>query len=113
MFPIILQAGISTSRVPYSLRVVFLLLFLAGMVNAWRRWVNRALKTADGSIQNRYKLKWRLRPSNLLMLVSGVSLIYWGLHQESAASGYLFTLSWIGIGAAFVVRHWEDQSFKQ
>jgi hypothetical protein len=28
------------------------------------------------------------------------------------ASGYLFALSWITIGVAFVVRRWEDQSLK-
>jgi hypothetical protein len=101
------------TRIPYSFRVVFLLVFLAGLVNAWRRWTNRTLKSADGSIQNSSKLKWSLRPSNLLRLVSVGSFLYWGLHQEFAASGYLFALSWIGIGVAFAVRHWEDESLKQ
>jgi hypothetical protein len=46
------------------------------------------------------------------MLVSISAFLYWGLHHEFAASGYLFALSWITIGVAFVVRHWEDQSLK-
>jgi hypothetical protein len=107
------QASSGAPKVPYSFRVAYLLVCLAYIVNSWRRWTERVLKSNDERLQKRVRVRWLLRPSNLLMLVSASSFMYWGLHKEFAASGYLFALSWIGIGAAFVVRRWEDQALNQ
>jgi hypothetical protein len=101
-----------TSTIPYSFRIAYLLVWLAVIVNAWRRWTEHVLKSNDERLQKRVRVKWLLRPSNLLMLVSASSFMFWGLHKEFAASGYLFALSWTTIGVAFVVRRWEDQSLK-
>jgi hypothetical protein len=97
---------------PLSFRIAYLLVFLAGALNAWRRWTDYVFKSDDERRPKRFTLKWTLRPSNLLMLVSVSSFMFWGLRQEFAASGYLFALSWISMGAALLVRHWEDKSLK-
>jgi hypothetical protein len=47
------------------------------------------------------------------MILAVGSCIYWGLQDQSRVSGFLFTLSWIAIGVAFVLRHWEDASLKE
>jgi hypothetical protein len=107
------QASSGAHKVPYSFRIAYLLVCLAVIVNAWRRWTEHVLKSNDERLQKRPRVKWLLRPSNLLMLVSASSFMFWGLHKECAASGYLFVLSWIGIGAAFVVSRWEDQFLNQ
>jgi hypothetical protein len=109
----ILPSQLRSPKFPYSFRIAYLPVGLAVIGIAWRRWTEHVLKSNDERLQKRLRVKWLLRPSNLLMLVSVSSFMYWGLHKECAASGYLFALSWIGIGAAFVVRRREDQSLNQ
>lgn|SRR5260370_1015482 len=112
LLPQIFRYGPGDSELPYSFRVIYVLLFLALAVNAWRRWTDQVLKSNYESGPRRSTPKWPLRPSNLLMLLGAGSYMYWGLQEKSAVSGYLFTLSWIIIGVAFVFRHWEDEFFR-
>ena len=109
----VFRNGSGKSEIPYSVRIAFLLYLLAAVVIYWHRWTDQVLKSKYERAPRGSTPKWPLRPSNLLMLTSVGSYVYWGLHEESAVSGYLFTLSWIMIGVALVFRHWENEFFKQ
>jgi len=108
----VFRNGSRNSAPPYSVRVVFLLYLLAAVVIYWRRWIDQVLKSNYLSAPKGSTPKWPLRPSNLLMLASVGSYVYWGLQKKSVVSGYLFTFSWIMIVVALVFHHWEDEFLK-
>jgi hypothetical protein len=90
-----------------------LLFGFALMWNGWRRWTAKILKSDSESVAKTSMPKWPLRPSNLLMLLSAGSFVYWGMQGKAAVSGYIVALSWISIGVAFIFRHMENESLKQ
>ena len=112
MLPQLFRFDSTSYELPYSFRVVFLLLGLAMIMNWFRRWTNEVVKSKYDITPKKVLPKRPLRTSSLLMLLGMGSFMYWGL-EGSRISGYFFALSWMAIWFAFVLRHWEDRFFKQ
>jgi hypothetical protein len=110
--PQLMRFDSTSYDLPYSFRVVFLLLGLAMIMNFFHRWTNEMVKSKYDITAKKVLPTRRLRTSSVLMLLGVGSFMYWGL-EASRISGYFFALSWITIWAAFVLRHWEDNFFNQ
>jgi len=90
----------------------FLLLSLLFAVLRWRYWVRIIMDPELGSANPQSKVVWPFRPSNILLGLGSLFLLY--IYLGRPKLGYLdsFNIPMLMIIASFVLRYWENQAAK-
>jgi hypothetical protein len=95
MLPQLFRFDSTSYELPYSFRVVFLLLGLAMIMNWFRRWTNEVVKSKYDITPKKVLPKRPLRTSSLLMLLGMGSFMYWGLEGSRISGTFSPSAGWL------------------